>query len=104
MIRKPLWQMALAMSGLLIVAGCGGPATDSPETAHSGEGHGEHAHEHGEHEKHPQDLKEALAQLTGMRNTIRDAFAKNDADAAHDPLHELGMFWEKFLNSRISQR
>jgi hypothetical protein len=31
-----------------------------------------------------------MTELTSMRNTIRDSFAKNDQDTAHDPLHEVG--------------
>ncbi len=31
-----------------------------------------------------------MAELSSLRNTIRDAFAANDMDLAHDPLHKVG--------------
>jgi len=48
-----------------------------------------HEHEH-EHEHHYDSVKDAIEELTTLRNVIRDSFAKNDQDAAHDPLHEVG--------------
>lgn len=48
------------------------------------------SHEHEEGHHHPETLAEALTELTELRDTIRDAFAKDDADKAHDPLHEVG--------------
>ncbi|MFM7920235.1 MAG: hypothetical protein ACKPJJ_08420 [Planctomycetaceae bacterium] len=47
-------------------------------------------HEHGEGHHHPETLAEALTELTELRDTIRDAFAADDTDKAHDPLHEVG--------------
>ncbi len=49
----------------------------------------EHAHEH-DHDHGPESLKDAIKELTSLRDTMRDAFAKNDPDGAHDPLHEVG--------------
>ncbi|MCA9010076.1 MAG: hypothetical protein KDB01_10035 [Planctomycetaceae bacterium] len=51
---------------------------------------GDHGHAHDEHAHGPESLSDALNELTTMRNSVRDAFAKNDPDAAHDPLHEVG--------------
>ena len=47
-------------------------------------------HEHGEGHHHPETLADALTELTELRDTIRDAFAADDTDKAHDPLHEVG--------------
>jgi len=47
-------------------------------------------HEHGEGHHHPETLNDALTELTELRDTIRDAFAADDPDKAHDPLHEVG--------------
>ena len=49
------------------------------------------AAEHNHDRSHaPTTSGEGLAELTALRNTIRDAFAANDMDTAHDPLHEVG--------------
>lgn len=50
-----------------------------------------HDHDHGhEHEHTYESVNDAVEELVALRNTIRDAFAKNDPDGAHDPLHEIG--------------
>jgi hypothetical protein len=75
------WSALLLLS-LVITVGC----SDAPKTEEAA-----HDHEHGhDHDHGPATLKEALTELTSLRDTMRDAFAKNDADAAHDPLHEVG--------------
>jgi hypothetical protein len=40
--------------------------------------------------KHAETYPEAVAELEEMNKTIASAFANNDVDAAHDPLHEVG--------------
>ena len=58
----------------------------------------DHGHDHGhdhEHEHEHESLAAALTELTKLRDTIRDGFAKNDVDAAHDPLHEVGHVLEE---------
>jgi hypothetical protein len=40
--------------------------------------------------KHAETYPEAVAELEEMNKAIAAAFAANDADAAHDPLHEIG--------------
>ncbi|MFN9720290.1 MAG: hypothetical protein ACK58L_16450 [Planctomycetota bacterium] len=52
-----------------------------------------HDHEH-DHEHVYESVKDAVEELVALRNTIRDSFAKNDPDAAHDPLHEVGHILE----------
>ncbi|MGB4711788.1 MAG: hypothetical protein WBH50_14345 [Fuerstiella sp.] len=68
----------------LMASGCGEPADTKPvvKDAH------DHDHDHG-HE-HPTTLVGAVEELVELRNSIRDSFAANDADGAHDPLHEVG--------------
>ncbi|MEZ6063306.1 MAG: hypothetical protein R3C19_23410 [Planctomycetaceae bacterium] len=48
----------------------------------------EHGHGHGH--AHPESLPEAIAEIKELRDTVRDAFAKNDHDAAHGPMHDVG--------------
>lgn len=78
------WSLAL---GLSLLAGSGCEESTNTNTAAPS---GEHDHDHDEHGHGPESLTDAMTELTSMRNTIRDAFAKNDQDAAHDPLHEVG--------------
>jgi len=40
--------------------------------------------------KHAETYPEAVAELEEMNTVIAAAFASNDVDAAHDPLHEVG--------------
>lgn len=86
-------RTALALSvaaGLMMNAGCGTSSESNPATAGATGHDDDHGHSHGGHHHHAETLPEAITELTEMRNTIRDAFAKNDVDTAHDPLHEVG--------------
>lgn len=74
---------------LLVGSGCSDTSKNEP--VESSQNHG---HDHEEHDHGPESLKDALAELTSLRNTIRDSFAKNDQDAAHGPLHEVGAILE----------
>lgn len=40
--------------------------------------------------KHAETYPDAVAELEEMNKAIATAFASNDSDAAHDPLHEVG--------------
>lgn len=82
------WFWTLTLS-LLVGSGCGETAKNAPATSSQN-----HGHDHAEHDHGPESLKDALAELTSLRNTIRDSFAKNDQDAAHGPLHEVGAILE----------
>ena len=53
-------------------------------------------HDHDAEHKHPETLAEAVAQLTEVSATIKTAFAKDDAEAAHGPLHDVGHLLEQF--------
>jgi len=83
----------IAVSGwLALVAGCAPKA--APEAKdHAADTHAEeHDHEHEEH--HFESYDEAVKELAAMRDKIRDAFAKEDVDTAHGPLHEVGHILE----------
>lgn len=77
-------------AALLLISGCG-PTGEAPaaKTA-DGEHDHDHGHEHGEEHHHAETLAEAITELTSMRDAIRDAFAKNDTETAHGPLHDVG--------------
>lgn len=66
------------------VVGCE-PAAKPAANATSASDHS-HEHEHAE----PATLAEAVKELEGICATIKAAFAKDDAEAAHEPLHEVG--------------
>ena len=78
------WSLAF---GLFVLAGSG--CEESTSTAPIASS-GEHVHGHDDHEHGPESLTDAMNELTSMRNTIRDAFAKDDQDGAHGPLHDVG--------------
>ncbi len=88
-----LVRTALALSvaaALMMNIGCGTSSESNPSTAGATGHDDDHGHSHGGDHHHAETLPEAITELTEMRNTIRDAFAKNDVDTAHDPLHEVG--------------
>lgn len=73
-------------AALLLISGCG-PTGEAPVAKTAD---GEHDHAHGEEHHHAETLAEAITELTSMRDVIRDAFAKNDTETAHGPLHDVG--------------
>ena len=77
----------ILLSFMLLFAGCSDDVAQ--RDANAGGRPAEHDHDHG-HSHAPKTSGEGLAELTSLRNTIRDAFAANDMDLAHDPLHEVG--------------
>jgi hypothetical protein len=83
--------LVIALCGWLsFVAGCApkaGPTADD----HSAESHADE-HEHEEH--HFETYDEAVKALAEMRDKIRDSFAKEDVEAAHGPLHDVGHILE----------
>lgn len=93
MRQLPLTLPALLMS--LFLLGCS-DSTSSSSTPAPEDGY-EHAHnesgDHSDHD-HPQTLEDGLKELTELRNTVRDAFAADDIDTAHGPLHDVGHLLE----------
>ena len=91
--------LSLTATALLsmLVLGCSESALDSSVSSPGEHRHDEHNHEaghgHGGH-GHPKTLEEGLLELTNLRDTVRDAFAADDVDKAHGPLHEVGHLLE----------
>lgn len=55
---------------------------------------GHAGHDHGEHE-HAETVGEAFHELTELYTTVKTAFAADDADTAHGPMHEVGHVLEE---------
>ena len=82
------WFLTVTLS-LLVGSGCSDAAKrQSVESSY------DHGHSHEEHDHGPESLKDAISELTTLRDVIRDSFAQNDQDAAHGPLHEVGEILE----------
>ena len=75
----------ILLSFMSLFTGCSDDAAQRNTNAGGGSAEHDHGHSHA-----PTTSSEGLAELTSLRNTIRDAFAANDMDTAHDPLHEVG--------------
>ncbi|MBX3411329.1 MAG: hypothetical protein KF708_01335 [Pirellulales bacterium] len=89
MLVSRLGLAVMILGYLVFVAGCA-PKAQPGATA---DAHGDHDHDHEEH--HFETYDEAVKGLGEMRDKIRDAFAKEDADTAHGPLHEVGHLLEE---------
>lgn len=90
------WFLTVTLS-LLVGSGCSDAAKqESAKSLH------DHGHSHEEHDHGPESLKDAISQLTTFRDVVRDSFAKNDQDAAHGPLHEVGDILE--LIPKLSEK
>jgi len=78
---------------IVILGWIAGAAGCTPKSDNTGNGHvTEHAHAHDEH--HPETYAEAVGLLVETRNKVRDAFAQNDVETAHGPLHDVGHLLE----------
>jgi hypothetical protein len=110
--------LCLSLIVLWTAGGCGKSTTKAPPAADNktpaddhdhdhGDAEGEHdhgdakdehahgdadAHEHGAAELHT--LAEGIASLEKHYQQIKDAFAQNDAEKAHDPMHGVGLVLE----------
>ena len=62
----------------------------APKEAASASDHGDHGH------VHPETLADAVKQLEGVCTEIKAAFAKDDAEAAHEPMHDVAHLIEQF--------
>jgi len=94
-MRKLSFTMTLLLSMLLL--GCSESGRDGSASMSDEHGHDEHNHEggngHADHD-HPETLEQGLLELTNLRDTVREAFAADDVDTAHGPLHEVGHLLE----------
>jgi ABC-type Zn2+ transport system substrate-binding protein/surface adhesin len=89
----------MALAGFMM-AGCDAApkAPDKSAADHDHDhGHGhDHGHDHahegeeGEHSHEGETYAMAVQEVTELNEKIRDAFAKDDMEAADKPLHELG--------------
>ena len=52
------------------------------------------AHDHEGHSKHQESFGEAFGALKELNETVSTAFADNDSEAAHGPLHDVGHLLE----------
>ncbi len=80
MLRFSMSLAGVALLSAVLLPGC----QDAPPAPVAD------THEHGEGHHHPETLADAMTELTELRDAIRDAFAADDTDKAHDPLHEVG--------------
>ena len=81
----------------VFLLGCSDSALDRSASLPDGHRHDEHNHGAGNHHAghdHPKTLEQGLRELTNLRDTVRDAFATDDVDTAHGPLHEVGHLLE----------
>ncbi|MDX1926995.1 MAG: hypothetical protein SFV81_10775 [Pirellulaceae bacterium] len=85
--KAVLAKLALVALTLTIV-GCE-PAKPKADTGAADSGAAEKGHEHAE------TLADAVKELEGMCATIKAAFAKDDAEAAHGPMHDIGHVLEE---------
>lgn len=76
---KYLSGFCLALS--LFIVGCSGDSTTKTSNEKS---------EPKEEHSHPKTFDEAVKQVVVLDKKIRGAFAENDEDTAHGPLHEIG--------------
>ena len=72
------------------IAGC--TDSETPPKPPVMAGNHDHGHEHGH--DHPETLAAAFAEVTELRDTVRDAFKEGDKDTAHGPLHDVGHLLE----------
>jgi hypothetical protein len=99
---KKITALAPVAAGLSLVlfcfAGCNS-GTEEGTPIKADADHHDHDHDHGEHDdhghKHAESFAEAVEELVELRNTVRDAFASNDSEAAHGPLHDVGHLLEE---------
>jgi hypothetical protein len=103
MARSLAWSLPLFSAGLLamLLIGCekkdAAAPDSSPATAESHDDHEhgdehaahEHGHDHGSHAI-PDNYAAAVDMLKEHYEEIKTAFAADDADQAHDPLHCVG--------------
>lgn len=71
----------------LCLVGCTGE--DESKLPVMADGDHDHDHGHGEHE-HAETVGEAFHELSELHETIKAAFADDDTEAAHGPLHDVG--------------
>ena len=72
----------------LFAVGCGASTTSETASTPSSSVESQHS------ESRVETYKEAVDELVSLDKTMREAFANNDEDAAHGPLHDVGHLLE----------
>lgn len=73
------------------IAGCSKPtAPASPKASNGDHDHKEAGHGHAHDHDLPETYDAAVKAVVKFDETIKNAFAANDKDTAHGPLHEIG--------------
>ena len=76
------------LTSILSTTGC--QPSSSTDTQEVGHGH-DHGHDHHhDHSDRPKSLRAAIEELRKLGDELRVAMEKDDADAAHEPLHHVG--------------
>ena len=70
--------------------GCNKADTTADATAGQSDDHDQDGHDHGDHDHANMSFGAAIAEIEELSGTISESMAKDDADAAHDPLHHIG--------------
>lgn len=78
------------LTGSLVMVGCGSSTTETPVVNKPPMAADELEHVHDEEHAHASTYPEAVTMLEGMRDKIRDAFAKGDGQSADETVHEIG--------------
>lgn len=101
MLKHTRYFLCLCALGGLMMAGCSKPDQGTSASGTGSEAHAhsdQHDHDHDSHDhEHPESLKEGFQKLSDMYQVIKAAFEKNDPDAAHGELHEIGHLLEEDL-------
>ena len=79
----------LTLACLLLVSGCSSGTVEL-----NGKQAVTHDDSHASKDSHPKTYEEAVESLVHIDQTIKTAFAANDEDTAHGPLHEIGHILE----------
>jgi hypothetical protein len=91
MVRAIQFACFLALGFVVSVqTGCTKADTATETTAGQSGDHADDGHDHDGHDHANMNFGAAIAELEELTGTISQSMAKDDADAAHDPLHEVG--------------
>lgn len=89
MIRAIQFVSLFALGFVIsIQTGCSKADTTADATTGQSDDHDDH--DHGDHDHSDMSFGVLIAEVEELSGTISDSMAKDDADAAHDPLHHIG--------------
>lgn len=91
MIRAIQFVCLFALGFVIsIQTGCSKADTTADATTGQSDDHDGHDHDHGDHDHSDMSFGVLIAEVEELSGTISDSMAKDDAGAAHDPLHHIG--------------